>query len=76
VPEVVQEGVTGFLAQGSDPDTLARAIGRALEHPERLSAMGARARRLYEEQFEPDMALGRMVGFYSSLVEGRAGRRS
>ncbi len=51
IPEVVQDGETGLLARGGDPEELANAIARLLEDPalrDRLIATGsARVRDTY-----------------------------
>src|SRR4029077_13214703 len=41
VPEVVNEGVNGFLVDPDDPKTLALTLARLLEKPETRLAMGS-----------------------------------
>ena len=41
VPEVVNEGVNGFLVDPDDQKTLAQTLGRLLEKPETRQAMGS-----------------------------------
>jgi glycosyltransferase involved in cell wall biosynthesis len=49
VPDAVEEGVTGFLFEPSDPRGLANAVRCALEHPEQRAAVRARARAEVEQ---------------------------
>ena len=44
-PETVQDGVTGLVANGSDVDEIATAVGEILADPERAAEMGAAGRR-------------------------------
>jgi glycosyltransferase involved in cell wall biosynthesis len=40
LPELVEEGITGYLANPEDPGDLAAAIARAFDSPEETAAMG------------------------------------
>ncbi|WP_284010718.1 glycosyltransferase family 4 protein [Haloarcula pelagica] len=52
IPEMVEDGVAGELVPPKDPVTLARAIDRLADDPERLSEMGEAAlQRLLDEQW-------------------------
>jgi glycosyltransferase involved in cell wall biosynthesis len=51
VPEIVEDGATGFLASSGDSPALAEAMRRALADPERLARMGAAARARVIERF-------------------------
>lgn len=44
VPDAVQNGVTGFLYQPSDPHGLVHAVRYALDHPDECAALRVRAR--------------------------------
>jgi len=50
-PEVIQDGVTGYLVQHGDTEQLATAIDALLEHPERAKEMGARGRERVDKEF-------------------------
>lgn len=59
VPEVVEDGVTGLLAEPGDAQSLLAAIEILLGDPAQRLLMGAAARRRYEQNFTPDrMAAG------------------
>ncbi len=50
-PEVVEEGVSGFLVPAGDPDALAGRIGDALQSEERLRDMGMQGRQRVHDHF-------------------------
>lgn len=47
----VEDGVTGILVPPKDPIAMREVCLHLLNHPEECEAMGAAARRRYEEQF-------------------------
>jgi glycosyltransferase involved in cell wall biosynthesis len=55
IPDIVQDGVTGFLVQPGDEAALAERIRWILEHPEERHAMGRRARMSAERFFSTDV---------------------
>jgi len=50
VPDAIEDGVTGFLFEPSDPDGLVGAVRRALTHGADLEAIRARAREDVEQR--------------------------
>jgi phosphatidyl-myo-inositol dimannoside synthase len=50
-PEVIRDGVTGYLVQHGDTVQLATSIDALLENPERAKEMGARGRERVEKEF-------------------------
>jgi glycosyltransferase involved in cell wall biosynthesis len=51
LPDLVQEGETGFLVPPGDPQALARAMARFLDQPALAERLGAAARRRFMERF-------------------------
>lgn len=51
LPDIVEEGVTGFLVPPSNAQALAAAMRRFIEDPGLAARLGASARRRYEERF-------------------------
>jgi glycosyltransferase involved in cell wall biosynthesis len=51
LPEMVEDGVTGYLVPPSDPQALATALGCVLDRADRGRSMGEAARRRLEERF-------------------------
>ena len=53
IPEVVEEGGTGWLVPAEAPDALADALAAALADPAEASRRGAAGRRRVDERFRP-----------------------
>ncbi len=68
LPEVLEEGVTGWLVDPEDPVGLAAAIARVLADPSGGRAMGARGRQLVEARYTWDAALTAMESAYHAAV--------
>jgi len=67
-PEIVIEGVTGFLVPYGDVEALAQRTVFLLKHEEVATGMGRNARRHVELEFSLEKLLGRMVSTYGELV--------
>lgn len=52
IPELVDDGVSGFLVPPQDPPALARAIRTLIEDPERARKMGERGREKVRTEFD------------------------
>lgn len=70
-PELVREGVSGFLVPPGSPAALARRICDALARPAHSRRMGLRGRAIVEREFD----LGQMRVGYDALYEELAGWR-
>ncbi|MDT7949279.1 MAG: glycosyltransferase family 4 protein [Thermoflexus sp.] len=57
IPEMVQEGWTGFLVPPGDEETLAERLRWMLERPPEAEAMGRRAREFARAFFSPEAYL-------------------
>jgi glycosyltransferase involved in cell wall biosynthesis len=62
-PELVDEGVTGFLVPPGDPGVLAERVVRLLKDPALTRTMGERGRERVAREF----TIGRMSGQYDEL---------
>ena len=67
IPEMVEDGVTGFVTEPGDPESLAGAIARLIEDPPLARRMGEAGRRRAEERF----SLSTNVGLLHELFESR-----
>jgi glycosyltransferase involved in cell wall biosynthesis len=54
VPELIEDGVNGYVVPPRDPTALAEAFIKLLNDPERLERMGVAARRTVEEEFNAE----------------------
>lgn len=70
--EIVEDGVTGRLFDPDDPASLPDLARWAAGRPDRLAAMGAAARQVYETRYTPEADLPRLEAIYAqALSEGR-----
>lgn len=71
VPEVVEDGVTGFLVPPGDAEGLARAMA-AVEGlgPEARNALGAQGRALVEQRYGSGAVMDRWERLYSEVAAG------
>ncbi|HKV08883.1 MAG TPA: glycosyltransferase family 4 protein [Thermoanaerobaculia bacterium] len=58
IPEVVEDGKTGWLVPPEDPDALAAALAAALGNPEEARRRGGEGRQRVDERFRPAVAAG------------------
>jgi glycosyltransferase involved in cell wall biosynthesis len=66
--ELVTPGTDGVLFRPSDPDALAGAVADVAAHPEKYESYGRRARETYEQRFNPDHSLKRLLEIYSFAI--------
>jgi glycosyltransferase involved in cell wall biosynthesis len=69
LPEVVQEGQTGYLVDPRNAPALARALGGVLHHPQRLESLGTAARGRAEELFGLGKFAGHTLDVYRMAME-------
>jgi glycosyltransferase involved in cell wall biosynthesis len=67
LPEVVEEGVTGFLHEVADVQGYVGSVLELLTHEKLRRAMGRRARRIARERFNVDDMVDRYIQVYDSL---------
>ena len=67
LPEVVEGGVTGFLADPTDEQAFADKIACLLDSPDRRENMGRAGRRRIAERFDWNRTAERMLGIYRRL---------
>jgi len=67
IPEVVEDGVTGFLVPPKDPKALAEKISALLADPALRSRLGHAARAGIEKQHSLDAMGERLLALYESL---------
>jgi len=69
--EIVEDGVTGFLVEGHDPEDYARAMADVLDDPVRMADMGEEARRR-AGRFTWLRAVDRLAAIYDRIsVDGQ-----
>jgi len=70
-PEVVTDGVDGFLTAPRNPDELAERLVKLLRDDQLRHAMGERAIAKAHERFDIRRRVREMEGIYEGLVSGR-----
>ncbi len=78
IPELVENGVSGFLVPERDADALAERLGYLLDHPERWPELGIAGQRFVERHFDIQMLNDRLVQIYDQLLSSvdQSGPRS
>lgn len=66
VPDVVQDGKTGFILENNSPECIAENVIRALENPN-LGEITRKARKLIEERYTYELAVERYRKVLKSL---------
>ncbi len=69
VPEVIEHGRNGFLADVGDVETMARQAIDLLADPDALARMGAAGRRVAQECFSTEKIIPQYEKFYREVVE-------
>jgi colanic acid/amylovoran biosynthesis glycosyltransferase len=67
VPELIQDGRTGYLAEPGDADSMREALLRALSAPESVAAAG---RALVEREFDQRRSARRLVELFGQISGG------
>jgi colanic acid/amylovoran biosynthesis glycosyltransferase len=70
IPEIVHEGVHGYLADEGDEGSLADCIRKMLEHPEQLASFSEAGRAHVEEQFDARKQTAILEQYYDELLQG------
>jgi len=65
MPEIVEDGVCGFIVPPNDPAALAERIGWLHDHPAEAAAMGAAARRRVLNKFTWPKVVRRCLEIYA-----------
>ncbi len=75
VPDVVQEGVTGYLVSPGDGSTFCDRIGFLLDHAEIRIRFGERGREWVRDRYSKERLISDMKILYEELLENRGKRR-
>jgi colanic acid/amylovoran biosynthesis glycosyltransferase len=72
IPELVDDGQSGYLVPERDVDALAGSLGRLLSAPEQWPAMGEAGRRRVEADFDINRLNDRLVGLFEQADKNGA----
>ena len=68
IPELVQDGRSGFLVPERDVDALADRLAFLIDHPDRWAQMGRFGRQQVRDHFDTDTLNDRLVEAYHQLA--------
>ena len=68
IPELVEDGKSGFLVPEKDVAALADKLGYLIEHPELWSAMGKAGRQFVLEHYDLNLLNDDLMNIYYSLI--------
>jgi len=71
VPEMIEDGVTGFLVDPDDSETLADRLIRLMDEPGMARRIGSAARETARERYDRHKVADRILQICSSLVTHR-----
>jgi glycosyltransferase involved in cell wall biosynthesis len=71
-PELISDGVDGTLFRPGDPIALGTAFSDIDSNPGRYEEYGARARKTYEQRFDPTDSLAALLRIYKYAIESPA----
>jgi len=68
IPEIVEDGVTGLLADENDVEGLRSCFQKLLEQPELIEKFGLRGREKVERGFNVETLTGQLEAHYRELI--------
>jgi colanic acid/amylovoran biosynthesis glycosyltransferase len=68
IPEIVEDGRSGFLVREGDVDALAERLGHLMEHREAWAVMGRAGRERVEKYHDASTALLRLEQLYETVA--------
>ena len=68
IPEVIEDGATGLLAEPGDPETLKAALIRLIEDGDLRHRLGVAARQSFEKNFTAKRMAERSLAFYERVI--------
>jgi glycosyltransferase involved in cell wall biosynthesis len=74
IPELVTNGRTGLLVPPGDPDALAGAVNRLVDHPESAARMGREAWARVRGRHDPQQHVAALLALYGQLSAPATGR--
>jgi len=69
IPELVEDGVSGFLVPERDADALGDRLAHLIEHPEIWPEMGRAGRRVVEEHYDMKKLNDELVSIYEAILK-------
>lgn len=71
IPELVEDGISGFLVPERDANALAEKLGYLIEHPEIWHEMGRAGHAYVEKHYDTNKLNDQLVEIYYELLNSR-----
>jgi len=71
LPDVVEDGTTGYLAEAYSSEDLAKGIAWVLEDAERRAQLGGQARERALRLWSPDVVVPQYVEVYQAAIDAQ-----
>ena len=71
IPEIVKDGINGFLVPPKNPGEIAKAIIKVLSNPALAKEMGRAGRRIVEKEFSIDKMVNGNLLVYKEILKKR-----
>lgn len=68
IPELIEDGISGFLVPERDVDAIAEKLGYLIKHPEIWPEMGRAGRAYVEEHYDTNKLNDELVEIYRQLL--------
>jgi glycosyltransferase involved in cell wall biosynthesis len=68
VPSVIDEGITGFIIEPGDPESLADRIKKLGDDPDLRKSMGIEGKTKVKKEYEIGIHAGRVAEFYNKVL--------
>lgn len=68
IPELVKDGITGFLVPERDVDALAEKLSDLIENPQLWGQLGESGRKLVEDEYDSNKLNDELVEIYQQLL--------
>lgn len=76
MPELINEGVTGLLAEPGDAASLSAALHQIHDNPKQARRMGIAARAVFERTWVNDIVTAQTLAIYREAIASRAADRT
>ena len=72
IPEVIEDGVNGYLVEPRDSDSLAEKLEILIDDKNKRERMGREGRKRFEEKFDASIMLRQLEDLYESLLNQKS----
>lgn len=72
IPEVIEDGVNGYLVPPGDSDALAEKLDLLINDKDKRKRMGIEGRKRFEEKFDASIMINKIECLYDSLLDKKS----